>query len=523
MIFSKPLDKCPLRLQRLRLTLQSYDFEVKYKRGSQLYIADALSRASHKEDNFKILESEVEAHVHLIEFAGMSPEKFNQLVNETMKDPELITLKTVINEGWPKSKDEVKDLIKPYWDVRESLVVINNAVFKGNQYVVPKSMRAEIIAKLHYSHLGIEKTRLRARELVYWPNVNKEIKDVIQNCHACLAYGRSNPQEEMITKEMAVRPWQIVAADFFYLNDNQYLLLVDEYSKYPEVVHMRNDTSSVKVVKEFKAIFSRHGIPNLLYTDGGPQFVSNNFQQFVREWGIIHKTSSPRYPKSNGFIERHVQTIKQILKKCYLDKKDAYLALLEYRNTPISNEIPSPAELLLGRKIKGCLPVPDFQLHPQFQPNQILQTKTLNKQNYKYYYDRKSHQLPNLKIGQTVMVQNFLKKKWEPGIIKNFDKRPRSYVVEMFKQGNQLIRNRKFLKPITNENLFNNDYKFQNLFEKNIQEQLPKEKVNENVRTFSNRNLQHTDPSREAVRYDGNNTYVTKYGRSVKKPNYYKP
>lgn len=78
----------------------------------------------------------------------------------------------------------------------------------------------------------------------------------------------------------------------------------------------------------------------------------------MTQWNFEHKTSSPRYPQSNGFAKRFVGIVKQMLKKCkYNDRKNIYLALLELRNTPISDKIPSSSELIFGRKIRGILPV----------------------------------------------------------------------------------------------------------------------------------------------------------------------
>jgi len=79
-------------------------------------------------------------------------------------------------------------------------------------------------------------------------------------------------------------------------------------------------------------------------------------KEFALEWNFEHRTSSPIYAQSNGMVERHIGTIKAMLKKAIYDRRDPYLSLLEYRNTPITAEIGSPAELMFGRKIRGLLP-----------------------------------------------------------------------------------------------------------------------------------------------------------------------
>ncbi|GFO14312.1 endogenous retrovirus group k member 6 pol protein [Plakobranchus ocellatus] len=132
-------------------------------------------------------------------------------------------------------------------------------------------------------------------------------------------------------------------------------MVADYYSKMPFVKSMAKITSNA-CIEYLKSIFAVHGIPDELITDNGRQFVSEEFQLFTKSWNILHHTSSPYYPQSNGFIERMVQTIKTILKKCKSSKSDPQLALLALRSTPIDTYLPSPAEILFIRRIQGTLP-----------------------------------------------------------------------------------------------------------------------------------------------------------------------
>lgn len=205
-IFKKPLDMCPLRIQRLRITLQQYDFTVKFKNGAKLYLADALSRSFHDDENFKIVENNLELQLNFINYVSISPQQFDRLRQETVKDKELIELKKVIMEGWPDSKTKLSDVIRPYFKIRAELTVAKDVIFKNNQIVIPKTMRNEILDRLHYNHMGIEKTYLRAKEHVYWPFMRKQISDKVSNCEACIKYTKSLQKETLIEKERASRP-----------------------------------------------------------------------------------------------------------------------------------------------------------------------------------------------------------------------------------------------------------------------------------------------------------------------------
>lgn len=81
------------------------------------------------------------------------------------------------------------------------------------------------------------------------------------------------------------------------------------------------------VIAQLMSVFACNGIPEILISVNGPQFSSETSQTFVREYGVVHTTSSPRYTQANGEEERAVRTAKQLFKK----NEDPYLALINYR------------------------------------------------------------------------------------------------------------------------------------------------------------------------------------------------
>ena len=95
-----------------------------------------------------------------------------------------------------------------------------------------------------------------------------------------------------------------------------------------------------------KAVFAELGVPNVIVSDGGPQYTSAEFKDFMEQWQIEHRVSSLRNPQSNGMAERCVQTMKKSLIKTMEEGKDKDLALLTYKTIPLSHRLPLPAELL---------------------------------------------------------------------------------------------------------------------------------------------------------------------------------
>ena len=135
----------------------------------------------------------------------------------------------------------------------------------------------------------------------------------VQQCSICLREAAATC-EPLMPAPLPDYPWQVLGSDLFQLRRDSYLLLVDYFSRYPEVVKFTSTTSSA-VIAAKKAVFSQHGIPEILRSDNGPQYASQEFKGFSEIYGFHHITSSPRYPQSNGQAERAVQTVKHLLNK----------------------------------------------------------------------------------------------------------------------------------------------------------------------------------------------------------------
>ena len=238
--------------------------------------------------------------------------------------------------------------------------------------------------------------------------MSKEIGLMVEKCSACEKY-RQVPPEPLIPTPTPEYAWQHVATDLFEYSNEQYLLMVDYYSRWIEIFHLTSITSKT-VINSCKAIFARLGIPETVFSDEGTQYTSAEFQKFSQYWGFQHKTSSPRHPSGNGEAERAVQTVKNLLKK----EQDPFLALLNYRNTPLASG-KSPAELMLGRKLRTRIPLfrrdKDKASDEDFRKRDALQ-----KDRMKANFDKRhrARELPLLKPGQHVWLT---KPRTEEGVV----------------------------------------------------------------------------------------------------------
>jgi hypothetical protein len=222
------------------------------------------------------------------------------------------------------------------------------------------------------------------------------------------------------------------------MNKN-YLLVVDYYSKFPEIALLHDKTAS-SVVTAMKSIFARHGIPDVIIADNMP-FASKEMSSFARDWNFTIVTSSPHYAQSNGQAERMIQTVKSLLKKAMDARNDPYTALLQYRNAPLSDFNQSPAQLLFNRHLKTKLPV----LSDALLPSDVTVRSRLEQrqQRQKLHHDVGTRELPPLNKGDVVRVRH--NNNWLRGIVDSKHlSGPRSYNV-MTEDGGTLRRNRKHI------------------------------------------------------------------------------
>ena len=140
---------------------------------------------------------------------------------------------------------------------------------------------------------------------MWWPGVNRDVEHYIQNCPQCVK-SQIPTKEPLMSTPLQSHPWERVAANLFHLRGRSYLVVVDHFSRYPEVVRL-NSTTSNSIVTTLKSIFSRHGIPAAFVSGNGPQFASMKMMEFASKYGFRHVTSSPRFPQSNGLAERTVK------------------------------------------------------------------------------------------------------------------------------------------------------------------------------------------------------------------------
>ena len=409
-IYKKSLTSAPKRLQRMLLRLQTFDLTVTYKKGSEMVLADTLSRAYGSSTSSGETEQDAEA-VYIIQYLPVSEETQTAIQNATESDDTLRELKSTIRLGWPLTKDVAPVSVGNYFPFRDKLTLQNGIIFKGERIVIPSSLRSDMMAKIHASHIAIQGCLRRARKDLYWPGINKEIEEYVARCETCNNYHSEKEREPMIGHELPTRPWEKVAVDIFELDQKNFLVTVNYYSSFFEVDRITTKTAR-EVINKIKPHFSRHGIPDTVVSDNGQLFASSDFQEFTNLYRFEYVTSSPGNPQSNGKVENAVSTANKLMRKGLDTKNDPYLALLDWRNTPSEMLNSSPSQRIFGRRTKTLLPTSSKLLRPKVPD--VDQKLKLPKTKQSFHYNEGTRELQELKPGDTVRVQPMKlgKKNW---------------------------------------------------------------------------------------------------------------
>ena len=295
------------------LRLQQYQFFLKFRPGTEVIVADTLSRAYMNKsapsasENF---EEDIAAVGELSKFQTdiQSSKSLENIVasdylKKTLRlssseDSTIKELPGVIRKGWPDKQSELPLLIRDFFPFRDELV-IQGILFKENRIYVPDSVKKEILQRIHASHIRVNSCIRRAREsFFFWPNVTCDTSKRISACTICAQLQAKQSKEPLLPHDIPERPWQKVACDLFEFNHVDYLITVDYYSNFFEVDRLA-DKQAPEVIRHLKNHFARQGLPDVVMSDNGSPFQSAEFKAFAVAWEFNHITSSPRYSQSN--------------------------------------------------------------------------------------------------------------------------------------------------------------------------------------------------------------------------------
>jgi len=399
------------RMQRWALILAAYHYDIKFRSSQANANADAMSRLPCTSTN----ETGECPSLLRVSFGNELPVQADDVKEATRKDPVMAKVLDYTLSGWPTTVED--PILQPYIQRRDELSVDQGCLLWGMRVVIPPQYRQRLLEELHGEHQGVSRTKTFARSYMWWPGMDSEIESMVRGCAVCQTVQKMPAKAPLQPWPWPTRVWQRIHIDFAEKDQQMMLVLIDSHSKWIEVFPMKS-TTSTKTIEILRVVFARYGFPEELVSDNGPQFISTEFQAFVRNNGITHKFSPPYHPATNGAAERAVQTVKQALTKQVLDKHYAggpslnhRLAnfLMVYRSTPHSVTKRTPAELFLKREMRTKFTLLKPSLERTVLERQIQQ---------KRYHDQK---VKNRRfcVNDQVYVRNHRGgiEKWVPGVV----------------------------------------------------------------------------------------------------------
>ncbi|XP_029158172.1 uncharacterized protein K02A2.6-like [Nylanderia fulva] len=379
-----------LRMQHYAVFLQAFNFDIKYRKSIDHCNADGFSRLPIQEKSvgkFDVID------VLQMENVETLPVTAKSIRDEINKDALLLKIRQTLIKG--------KSLVPLGYNDGE-FALQDGIVFRKERIAIPKSLRSKVLKELHAGHFGTVKMKKLSRNFCWWPKIDKEIEEITKNCKACATF-LNNPRIKVKHAwEAASEPFERVHIDFAGpFMSHTFLVLVDSYTKWPEV-HIVKNMSVQNTIEKCREIFAKFGLPRVLVSDNGRTFIAEEFENFLRINGIYHKRTAPYHPATNGLAERFVQTLKKSLRKLNISngniKTNLQKFLFQYRVTPHAELDKSPAEAMYNRKLRSRLDLMFPKTNKEIEMENIIVVR-------------------NFKEGERVAVREYLNKnvKWRFG------------------------------------------------------------------------------------------------------------
>ena len=432
-LLNNPKSTVPLRIEKMTLRLQGYEFDLKYVK-SEDNISDYPSRHPFQRC---INDQEMEEFVDLVGiYACPNAVSLEDIKRETLKDPVLQHVANLTrNNTWYKldkieNYPELKgysEQVKRYRRFATELTIStsNDLILKVNRIILPIAYQSVAVKLAHIGHLGVVKTKALLRSKVYFPGMDDAVETEVAGCMSCQAVGKAKPPPTLNITPTPTDVWDIVNVDYLgpLPNGTYVFVIVDQKSKFPDIEFV-SSTSAPILIKTLERIIATYGIPNTMVSDNGPPFKSYEIKRFMREHSIQHKRITPLWPQSNGEVERFMKPLMKIIRTAHIERKnwksEVYKFLFAYRNTPHATTQIPPAELVFNRKCRYTIPNNGTQVDQNIHrhaENRIIESK---KQAKLYQDNRRNAKDQHIQPGDRVIVKQNKRNKLTP----NFEYQP---------------------------------------------------------------------------------------------------
>jgi hypothetical protein len=365
--------------------LETYDMQIEHRPGKQHVNADALSRIPQcQQCEIKHTDPRARRQVKQLSETPESNSQSQHIVRRMVvntvdqeQDPDIhVVLSALRNkkakDSMPSELSAASRIAKLLWKKRADLRIQGGQLFlttpESRQYlfVVPYQERKRLICSAHRGsgHIGITKTIALLKEKYYWPEMEDDIRLLINSCMPCLQR-KSAGAQKMPPLQFTVTgfPFERIAIDVtgplpMSKSGHRYILgIIDYFSKYPMLLPIKNMEAKTIAEAIFNHWICTFGAPDTIHSDRGTCFEAEIFHNLCQLSGIRKTKTAPYYPQSDGLVERLFRTVKDMLfatTKTYgKDWKEVLpIVAMGLRSSVQRTTGISPHEALFGRTMK---------------------------------------------------------------------------------------------------------------------------------------------------------------------------
>jgi hypothetical protein len=408
-LFNNANSRPPLRVERWLMYLQQFDFELVYVQGKNNG-ADYLSRHAlphTRRDERQEAYRESVVKTLVLEKVPRAI-TLTEIQRATASDKVLGRVIKAVKDGTLANRKKDQALC-PYARIASEISIAEDVVLRGTRIIVPKELQERVLDICHEGHQGIVKCKSLLRTKVWFPGIDLAMERKVKGCLPCQAAVTSHQRDPLVMTALPERPWEHVAADHIgpFPTGESLFVVIDEYSKYPEVEVVQGTTARETLLCLEKIIADK-GAPVQLKSDNGSPFQSAIFHMYCEEKGIQHRRVTPRWPEGNGQAENFMKNLGKVARAAYLAgndwRRDVYVYLGNYRSTPHASTGKSPRELMMDCTYRDKLP--QLPASPPQSRVEVEKKHSAAKDRQKRYADERRGTKPhNISPGDSVLVR----------------------------------------------------------------------------------------------------------------------